>query len=140
MEDENKNKHGGGRKRELPRDFLRMDWDPLPGQDNIHRIKRLMATSDTKQENLLKKSNINNTQATADLDDDDNNMSKVLVWNNGKWNVAGQRCLDCGKVMSKQLIIDKHPSICDKGLLINKQEEQELLNRIPRRTSKNAST
>lgn len=132
MEKEIKNKHGGGRKRELPRDFLRMDWDPLPGQDNITRIQRLMITTDNKQEKELKNMT---TPINTDLEP---NMSKVLVWNNNKWEVTGQRCLDCGKVMSKQTLIDKHPSICDKGLLINKQEEQELLQLVRRK--QNAST
>jgi len=129
-EEINTNPLGAGRKKNLPRDFLRMDWDPKPGQDNITRITRLMKTSDTKQEKYLRKTTINEISSP--------NLSSVLVWNNGKWVETGKRCLDCGKIMSKQLIIDKHSSICDKGLLINKEEEQEILDLV--RSSKHAST
>lgn len=128
-EELNTNPLGAGRKKNLPRDFLRMDWHPKPGQDNITRISRLMKTSDTKQEKELE------TVKVIKLVEP--NLSSVLVWNNGKWVETGKRCLDCGKVMSKQLVIDKHSSICDKGLLINKEEEQEILQLVRKQ---NAST
>lgn len=117
--EETTNPHGAGRPKSLPKEFLRMDWEAKPGQPNITKIKKIMISTDKKQEKELKD--------VSPIPDSTSNMSKVLVWNEKRWTVAGQRCLDCGKVMSKQTIIDKHASICNKALLINKQEEQELL-------------
>lgn len=104
-----------GRKQDLPRDFQKMNWDPKPGQTNIQRIKRLMATQNTKQEREL--------QTMPTPENVQTNYSKIFVWNDGKWHETGVRCMDCGKVMSKPQVIEKHPLICDKAMLIDKEED-----------------
>lgn len=122
-------KSNKGRKKDIPKDIQRMNWDPLPGKPNNHRIAKLIKISDNKQEELLK--DIIPTDKMP-------NNSKVYTLVNGKWELQGERCLDCGKLMSKSHIIEKHPSICTQGLLINKQEEQQILKLV--KGYKDAST
>lgn len=125
--DEEKSK--AGRKRDISREFQKMNWDPKPGKPNEHRIAKLIKLSDNKQETELK---------DIPYPNESPNMSKIYVWTNGKWIEQGKRCLDCGKVMSKTQVIEKHPAICDKGLLINKQEE--IMNMPIQKVTKNGET
>ena len=100
---------------------LEQDWYPnKPGQDVDARIRRIATGTDTRQKKILEK--IHMPEQIPEP-----NVTTVYAYKNKLWQVSGFRCLDCGKLMNSLQIVEKHPLICNHGLKINKQEEEEIL-------------
>lgn len=100
---------------------LEQDWYPnKPGMPNDARIKRIATNTDTRQAKLIAM-----TQIPENIPEP--NFSIIYVWKESFWQHTGFKCLDCGKVFVKPSVLEKHPLVCNKGLKINREEEQELL-------------
>ena len=111
-----------GRPKEiLSKQELEQDWYPnKPGMENDARIKRIAAGTETRQARVLAM-----TQIPEEIPEP--NYSTVYVWKKSLWQMSGFKCLDCGKLFPKVESLEKHPLVCNRGLKINREEEQELL-------------
>lgn len=97
---------------------LENDWYAKPGQHRLARVKRIMSGTDTRQETY-----INNLPMTDNIPEP--NLSTVYALDDyNKFKVIGYKCNDCGKSMSKLNIAEKHPLVCDKSIVINKEKEK----------------
>ena len=111
-----------GRRKDIQsKQELEQDWYPnKPGMPNDARIKRIAAGTETRQAKVLAM-----TQIPENIPEP--NYSTVYVWKKSIWQLSGFKCLDCGKLFPKVESLEKHPLVCNKGLKINREEEQELL-------------
>ena len=97
---------------------LSQDWTPFPGKSSLSRIKRIMATTDTRHMSKVQKIQVPEKLPEAKL-------SKIYGRDdNGKFVLVGYSCLNCGKSMAKLEIALEHPLICNEQIKINKQEEK----------------
>ena len=100
---------------------LEQDWYPnKPNMEVDARIRRIATGTDTRQKKILEKIPMPEQIPQP-------NVTTVYAYKNKLWQVSGFRCLDCGKLMNSLQIVEKHPLICNHGLKINKQEEDEIL-------------
>ena len=98
-----------------------MDWIDDPGQPRFGRIKRIMAHTCTRQETKLQKLNTVPTEVPKA------NLSKIYGLNTeNSWEHLGYRCLDCGRSMNQPITVELHGLACDKQLIINRIEENEM--------------
>ena len=98
---------------------LDQDWTPHPGQKRFARVKRIMATTDTRHINKMR--NMDSIPEVLPP----NNMSKIFgLDDNNKFKLIGYQCRDCGKSMSNQTVAIEHPLICNEVIKINKLEEK----------------
>ena len=106
------------------------DWYPSVGKKNLSRLTRIMSSTDLRQEKIIENL-MKNKKLVLDEIVDDNLNTEVIETNmsdiygldeNKKWKHLGKKCLDCGKVMHKIVIINKHHKICTKVLKLDKIE------------------
>lgn len=105
---------------------LEQDWYPnKPNMQVDARVRRIANGTDTRQLKKLEEMNL-----MTEKDIPQPNYTTIHAYKKDEWQVVGFRCIDCGKVMGKMSIVEKHPLICNFSLKINKEEEQELLQKV----------
>ena len=107
-------------KSHLPRS-MDLEWIDKPGQKRLSRITRLINNTDTRQENLIKKTQI------PDVIPEGNYSTIYALDENKKWKTVGYKCMNCGKTMSKTNVAINHPLICTNELKINTLQEEEIM-------------
>lgn len=119
-----------GRQKDIIKQELEQDWYPTrPGAEPDSRLKRLMSNTDTRQMKLIEMTHVPDEIPEP-------NFSTVYTLKNKLWQATGFRCLDCGKVFAKANTVEKHPLVCNRGLKINKEEEQYILSRVKQNANK----
>jgi hypothetical protein len=110
-----------GRPKQLRPNDINSEWEDKPGQLRFARLKRLMALTETKQDNVLL-----NTVMPEQIE----KPSYTTVYGldiDKKWKEIGYKCLHCGKAFSKLVKMIEHPLICEKTLKINSNTEDEFM-------------
>ena len=97
---------------------LEQDWYPnKPNMEVDARIKRIVRSTNTRQQTLIMK----HKEMPNELPHP--NFTTVYAYKKKEWQTVGYRCMDCGKLMSDQDLMRKHPLICTHSLKINKDDE-----------------
>lgn len=104
---------------------LEQDWHSDPDKPTLHRINKLIGLSEMRQSQQLLQ--VDDTTETPEPVE----MSKVYGYDNQtrKWQVLGNKCNECGKLLREGRITDKHPLICKRTLKIN-TDEDEILSKV----------
>ena len=99
-----------------------------PGQHNTKRFERILSGNDTRQKNKLQHMPIPEKIPPT-------NLATIYAVKNKEWKIVGHKCIDCGKPMNDPEVLSKHSLLCTNEKEINKQEEQEILNRVIKRNN-----